>query len=161
MSDLDKDLLEIKKAIVKAIEVKFHRIGGAVDAAARERAESQGIRDRGDFIDSIGYLVSTSAKTIILVVQSNTKHAPFVLGGKVPSGIKEKVDGEDPIKAWVERKNLSWVDKNDKPMTVDQMTYLVRRKIYEKGIPARNVFMEVFKEKESWILNELKTIWSF
>ena len=91
---------------------------------------------------------------MVLRVGSNVKHEPFVLGGKVPSGTPIA-----PLLAWVERKHLSWTDKETgKALTVSQIAYLIRGKIKREGIAARNVFAQVVANREQWIYNQLNDI---
>ena len=100
------------------------------------------------------YEVEVGSSSIALIVGSNVPHEPFVLGGKAPSWTPL-----EPLKAWVERKNLSWVDKKSgKALTIEQMAYMIRAKIKREGIPARNVFAEVIKNRESWIFQQLDSI---
>ncbi len=91
---------------------------------------------------------------MILRVGSNVRHEPFVLGGKVPSWTPIA-----PLIAWVERKHLSWTDKEaGKLLTVAEIAYLIRGKIKLEGIAARNVFASVISNREQWIYQQLNDI---
>ena len=63
-----------------------------------------------------------------------------------------------PLKEWVERKRLSWLDKKGKPLDYEQIVYMIRAKIKREGIPARNVFAEVIKNKQQWIYEQLDSM---
>ncbi len=79
---------------------------------------------------------------------------PFVLGGKVPSWTPIA-----PLIAWVERKHLSWTDKETgKALTIAEIAYLIRGKIKREGIAARNVFASVIANREQWIYQQLNDI---
>jgi hypothetical protein len=145
---------EIYRAIYTALETTMHAIGNTISDDARQEAYKQGIRDRGDFEDNIDYDLTTSPTKMKLRFGSNVKHEQYVLGGKVPSWTPLK-----PLKAWVERKNLDWVDKGTGiAFTIDQMAFMIRGAIKRRGIKARNVFAEVMKNKEKWIFQQLNNI---
>ncbi|MFA5666040.1 MAG: hypothetical protein WC944_03510 [Candidatus Cloacimonadaceae bacterium] len=150
----DELMREIYLAIYAALESRLHLIGSVIDAESRKEILSQQIYDKGDFYGNTGYLVETSPDAMILRVGSNVKHEPFVLGGKVPSWTPIA-----PLIAWVERKHLSWTDKETgKLLTVAEIAYLIRGKIKREGIAARNVFAEVIANREQWIYQQLNSI---
>ncbi len=147
-------MIEIYRAIYTALESRLHLIGSVVDAESRREILAQQIYDKGDFYGNTGYLVETSPSAMILRVGSNVKHEPFVLGGKVPSWTPIA-----PLIAWVERKHLSWTDKETgKALTVAEIAYLIRGKIKREGIAARNVFAQVIANREQWIYQQLNDI---
>ena len=147
-------MIEIYRAIYTALESRLHLIGSVVDAESRREILAQQIYDKGDFYGNTGYLVETSPSAMILRVGSNVKHEPFVLGGKVPSWTPIA-----PLIAWVERKHLSWTDKETgKALTVARIAYLIRGKIKREGIVARNVFAQVIANREQWIYQRLNDI---
>jgi hypothetical protein len=147
-------MIEIYRAIYTALESRLHLIGSVVDAESRREILAQQIYDKGDFYGNTGYLVETSPSAMILRVGSNVKHEPFVLGGKVPSWTPIA-----PLIAWVERKHLSWTDKETgKALTVARIAYLIRGKIKREGIVARNVFAQVIANREQWIYQQLNDI---
>jgi len=151
---LDDVMVEVYRAIYSALESRLHLIGSVIDAESRKEILSQQIYDKGDFYGNTGYLVETSPDAMILRVGSNVKHEPFVLGGKVPSWTPIA-----PLIAWVERKHLSWTDKETgKLLTVAEIAYLIRGKIKREGIAARNVFAEVIANREQWIYQQLNSI---
>ena len=144
---------EVIKAIYAILNQRMHRIGNKLLNEAKDKILSQ-IYDKGDFYAFTAYIVTNKSNSIHLQIGSNVKHEPFVLGGKVPSWTPFA-----PIKAWVERKGLSWVDrKTGKALSVDQMAWMVIHKIKQKGIPARNVFAEVLSEHKSWIISQFDNI---
>ena len=150
----DELMREIYLAIYAALESRLHLIGSVIDADSRKEILAQQIYDKGDFYGNTGYLVETSPDAMILRVGSNVKHEPFVLGGKVPSWTPIA-----PLIAWVERKHLSWTDKETgKLLTVAEIAYLIRGKIKREGIAARNVFAEVIANREQWIYQQLNSI---
>ncbi len=150
----DELMREIYLAIYAALESRLHLIGSVIDAESRKEILAQQIYDKGDFYGNTGYLVETSPDAMILRVGSNVKHEPFVLGGKVPSWTPIA-----PLIAWVERKHLSWTDKETgKLLTVAEIAYLIRGKIKREGIAARNVFAEVIANREQWIYQQLNDI---
>ena len=147
-------MIEIYRAIYAALESRLHLIGSVIDADARKEILAQQIYDKGDFYGNTGYLVETTDTAMILRVGSNVKHEPFVLGGKVPSWTPIA-----PLIAWVERKHLSWTDKETgKALTVAEIAYLIRGKIKQKGIAARNVFAQIIANREQWIYQQLNSI---
>ncbi len=150
----DELMREIYLAIFTALESRLHLIGSVIDADARKEILAQQIYDKGDFYGNTGYLIETSPEGMILKVGSNVKHEPFVLGGKVPSWTPIA-----PLIAWVERKHLSWTDKETgKALTVAEIAYLIRGKIKREGIVARNVFASVITNREQWIYQQLNDI---
>ena len=150
----DELLRKIYRAIYAALESRLHLIGSVVDADARKDILAQQIYDKGDFYGNTGYLIETSPLAMILRVGSNVKHEPFVLGGKVPSWTPIA-----PLLAWVERKHLSWTDKETgKALSIAEIAYLIRGKIKKEGIAARNVFASVIANREQWIYQQLKDI---
>ena len=147
-------MIEIYRAIYASLESRLHLIGSVLDAESRKEILARQIYDKGDFYGNTGYLVETSPDAMILRVGSNVKHEPFVLGGKVPSWTPIA-----PLIAWVERKHLSWTDKETgKLLTVAEIAYLIRGKIKREGIAARNVFAEVIANREQWIYQQLNSI---
>ena len=150
----DELMREIYLAIYAALESRLHLIGSVIDAESRKEILAQQIYDKGDFYGNTGYLVETSPDAMILRVGSNVRHEPFVLGGKVPSWTPIA-----PLIAWVERKHLSWTDKETgKLLTVAEIAYLIRGKIKREGIAARNVFAEIIANREQWIYQQLNSI---
>lgn len=145
---------EIYQSIVAQLEQRVHLIGNRIVKDAMELAESENIRDRGDFIDSINYIVRSLPDGFLLNVGSRVRHAQYVLGGKVPSWTPIA-----PLISWVERKGISWVDrKTGKLLSVEQMAYAIRGKIKREGIPARNIFKTVINELDSWITEQIDSI---
>lgn len=159
MSQEEMVLEEIYRAIINAIEAKLYKIGSVIDAdAGREmmrpnRYGGKYIYDKGDFYNNAGYLVNMERDGMTLRVGSNVAHEPYVLGGKVPSWTPIA-----PLKAWVERKGLAWVDKGGKPLTTMQMAFMIQAKIKAIGIEARNVYATVIQNREEWIEKELNSI---
>ncbi len=145
---------EILRAIFKAIESRLHRIGSVIEGEARRLILQQNIKDKGDFLQNTGYAIQIGSNSIDLAVGSNVPHEQYVLGGKVPSWTPI-----EPLKAWVERKGLAWVDKKtEKQLSIEQMAFMIRSKIKREGIPERNVFAVVIKNKQQWIYNQLDSI---
>ncbi|MDP3115463.1 MAG: hypothetical protein Q8M98_11945 [Candidatus Cloacimonadaceae bacterium] len=150
----DELMIEIYRAIYTALESRLHLIGSVIDADSRKEILVKQIYDKGDFYGNTGYLVETQPSSMILRVGSNVKHEPFVLGGKVPSWTPIA-----PLIAWVERKHLSWTDKETgKQLTIAEIAYLIRGKIKREGIAARNVFSEVITKREQWIYRQFNSI---
>lgn len=150
----DQLMRDIYQAIYAALESRVYLIGSMIDADARREIIAQKIYDKGDFYDNAGYLVENQPGALVLRVGSNVRHEPFVLGGKVPSWTPIA-----PLKAWVERKGLAWTDKKSgKLLTIEQMAYMIRGKIKREGIPARNVYETVIKNREAWIYEQLDSI---
>ncbi|PKN77805.1 MAG: hypothetical protein CVU48_10320 [Candidatus Cloacimonetes bacterium HGW-Cloacimonetes-1] len=150
----DELMRDIYLAIYTALESRLHLIGSVLDAESRKEIRAQQIYDKGDFYGNTGYLVETSPDAMILRVGSNVRHEPFILGGKVPSWTPIA-----PLIAWVERKHLSWTDKETgKLLTVAEIAYLIRGKIKREGIQAHNVFAEVITKREQWIYQQFNSI---
>ena len=151
---LDEVMVEVYRAIYSALESRLHLIGSVIDAESRKEILAQQIYDKGDFYGNTSYLLQTTDTAMILRVGSNVRHEPFVLGGKVPSWTPIS-----PLIAWVERKHLSWTDKETgKALTVAEIAYLIRGKIKREGIAARNVFAQVIANREQWIYQQLNDI---
>lgn len=151
---LDEVMVEVYRAIYSALESRLHLIGSVIDAESRKEILAQQIYDKGDFYGNTSYLLQTTDTAMILRVGSNVRHEPFVLGGKVPSWTPIS-----PLIAWVERKHLSWTDKETgKAQTVAGIAYLIRGKIKREGIAARNVFVSVIANREQWIYQQLNDI---
>ncbi len=150
----DEVMVEVYRAIYAALESRLHLIGSVIDTESRKEILAQQIYDKGDFYGNTGYLLQTTDTAMILRVGSNVKHEPYVLGGKVPSWTPIA-----PLIAWVERKHLSWTDKETgKALTVAEIAYLIRGKIKREGITARNVFASVIANREQWIFQQLNDI---
>ncbi|MDD2718798.1 MAG: hypothetical protein PHQ29_04815 [Candidatus Cloacimonetes bacterium] len=153
-NNLDEIMVEDYRAIFSALESRLHLIGSVIDAESRKEILAQQIYDKGDFYGNTGYLLQTTDTAMILRVGSNVKHEPFILGGKVPSWTPIA-----PLIAWVERKHLSWTDKETgKALTIAEIAYLIRGKIKREGIAARNVFASVIANREQWIYQQLNDI---
>ncbi len=153
-NNLDEIMVEDYRAIFSALESRLHLIGSVIDAESRKEILTQQIYDKGDFYGNTGYLLQTTDTAMILRVGSNVRHEPFVLGGKVPSWTPIA-----PLIAWVERKSLSWTDKETgKALPVAEIAYLIRGKIKREGIAARNVFASVIANREQWIYQQLNDI---
>ncbi len=151
---LDEIMVEVYRAIYSALESRLHLIGSVIDAESRREILAQQIYDKGDFYGNTGYLLQTTDTAMILRVGSNVKHEPFVLGGKVPSWTPIA-----PLKSWVERKGLSWTDKQSgRLLTVDQIAHMIQAKIKREGTQARNVFAQVIANREQWIYQQLNSI---
>ena len=147
-------MAEIYRAIYKALESKMHLIGSVIDRDARREILEQKIYDKGDFYKNAGYTVESDRAEMTLSVGSNVKHEPFVLGGKVPSGMPI-----EPLIEWVERKKLAWVDKKSgEQLKVEQIAKLIWWKIKKKGIAGRNVYETVIQNREQWIFEQLNSI---
>lgn len=150
----DQLMRDIYQAIFAALESRVYLIGSMIDADARREIIAQKIYDKGDFYDNAGYLVENQPGALVLRVGSNVRHEPFVLGGKVPSWTPIA-----PLKTWVERKGLAWTDKKSgKLLTIEQTAYMIRGKIKREGIPGRNVYETVIKNREAWIYEQLDSI---
>jgi hypothetical protein len=152
---MDKELmLDVYRAILTALDSRLHLIGSVLDGDARRLTLERGIYDKGDFHGNMGYVVTVEDDGVTLHVGSNVRHEPFVLGGKVPSWTPLA-----PLKAWVERKHLAWTDRETgKELTVTQMAYMIRGKIKREGIPERNIYEEILRNREQWILRQLNDI---
>lgn len=143
----------VYKEIISKYMLKMEALGEALEGKIAERIAHYTpypIYDTGEFYRQLTHNVKHAGNYITLRLWSNAKHSKFVLGGKVPSWTPIA-----PLKAWVQRKRLSWVDKKGAKMTVDQMAYMIQRKIKKYGIKERNVLAEIFKENEGWIRAKL------
>lgn len=136
------------------IEKALHEIGSVLVGDAKRIILDRGIKDKGDFYRNTAYKVSGTLNTgMRLFFGSNVKHEPYVLGGKEPSWTPLA-----PIVGWVQRKGLSWTDKQGNLLSVEQMAWMIIRKIKREGIPARNIFAEIIKDRNSYIIKRLKMI---
>lgn len=145
---------EIYSAILAALESRLHLIGSVIEADARRETHARQIYDKGDFYQALSYLVSTDSLGLLLRVGSRVPHEPYVLGGKVPSWTPIA-----PLIAWVQRKNLAWVDRESgAPLSVSQMAHMIQAAISQRGIPARNVFQTVIDNRAKWIYDQLNSI---
>ncbi len=145
---------EILRAIYSAIESKLHLVGSVIEGKTRRLILEKNIKDRGDFYQNTSYAVSFNSSSIDLIVGSNVPHEQYVLGGKVPS-----LTPIQPLKDWVARKGLDWVDKKTgEQLTIENIAYMIRAKIKREGVPERNVFAEVIQNQEKWIFSQLDSI---
>jgi len=136
------------------IEKALHAIGSTLVKDAKQIILDKNIKDRGDFYRNTAYVVSGSIESRMkLQFGSNVSHEPYVLGGKEPSWTPLA-----PIVGWVERKGLSWTSKQGNVLTVEQMAWMIIRKIKREGIAARNIFADILKDRESFIIGRLKMI---
>lgn len=136
---------EIVSKYMRKMEMLGERLEGKI-AEKIAHYEPTPIYDTGEFYRKLTHSVKHECDTITLRLWSNAPHSKYVLGGKVPSWTPIA-----PLKTWVERKGLSWLDSRGKEMTTEQMAFLIQRKIRRYGIKERNVLAEVFKENEGWI----------
>jgi hypothetical protein len=154
---------EIFRAILDVIESTLHRIGSVINGEARKamlaEVTTNGqthkyIYDKGDMFRNATYVVVRTETGLSLKVGSNVKHESFVLGGKVPSWTPL-----DPLKSWVERKGLTWTDKQSgKALSIDSIAYIIRRKIKREGIAARDIYTTIFTNRQSWIIDQLEHV---
>ncbi len=150
----DAQLEAIRQAFLAELEKPLHQIGTIVSQDAKQAVLDKGIKDKGDFYRNLDYLVVKRAAGLGVVVGSRVRHEPYVLGGKVPSWAPFK-----KLKSWVERKNLNWTDrKTGKELTVDQMAGMIQSKIRREGIKARNIYIDILKKRENWIMNLLDNL---
>ena len=154
----EENIMEgIHKAIFAALANKVQHIGNVLAKDSRELATKLDIRAFDDFYEGIDAIVEASQKMISLILGSDVAHEPYVLGGKAPSWTPIK-----PLIAWVEKKALSWVDKEtNEPLSVKQMAYMIRAKIKREGShwsEGRNIFKMVFEKREEWIYKELDNL---
>lgn len=148
------DAMAVYEAIIAALDSRFHLIGSVIEGEARKEAMRLNIKDRGDFIQALGYVVQRESDGLNLIVGSNVPHEPYVLGGKVPSWTPF-----EPIKGWVERRGLSWTDKETgRALTVAEMAWMIIHTIRKRGIPARNIFATVIDNREKWIFEQLDNL---
>jgi len=154
MDNIENIISEVYRAINAALESKLHLIGSVLTGEAKGEIIDQDIRDKEDFYRNTEYRVNQFKNGMNLGIGSNVAHEPYVLGGKVPSWTPFA-----PIKAWVERKGLNWVDKKSgKQLTIDEIAWLIIRKIKRDGIKPRNVFAQVIENREQWIYEQFNNI---
>ena len=73
---------------------------------------------------------------------SPSKGSPFRFG----SGTGKKGGLTDGISRWVKAKRFQFRTEDGRFMSYQSMTYLISRKIYNKGIPAKKFFTRSFNE---------------
>ena len=73
---------------------------------------------------------------------SPSKTSPFKFG----SGTGKKDGLTNAISQWVKSKRFQFRTEDGKFMSYQSMTYLISRKIYNKGIPAKKFFTRSFDE---------------
>lgn len=152
---------EIFEQLKGRVILKMERLGEFLEGKIAEEISNIPIYDKGNFLNKLTHGVTHTQKTVSLRIWSSAKHAKFVLGGKVPSGVPKA-----PIKEWVVRKiskSPSFARKFSDPKTgkrlpVDSIVFLIMRKIRREGIKERNVFQNVVKEYLNYIERELKSI---
>lgn len=138
--------------IISKFGNRLEMIGEVLEGKIAERVANLPIYDKGEFYRKLTHQVISTDKELTLKFWSTAPHAPFVLGGKVPSWTPYA-----PLKSWVERKvrtSGSFVSKfsdNGKLMPIDSITWLIRSKIRREGIKERNVIMDVIKDELNWI----------
>ena len=143
----------IYQAMYAALESRLHLIGSVITADANRETIAQNIRDKGDFYNALGYVLTPLKDGFTLNVGSNVAHEPYVLGGKVPSWTPIA-----PLISWVERKNLAWTDKDGNKLSIETMAYMIRAKIKREGIAPRNIFETIIKNREAWIYSQLDSL---
>lgn len=154
MTEIESEFAEVRRGIIAVLESRLELIVHEMVKDAKRLILEREIRDKGDFYRNTDRHIAITDTDAILTIGSNVAHEPFVLGGKVPSWTPL-----EPIKAWVERKKLAWVDKKTKKeMTVEEIAQRIIYKIKAQGIPARNVFAEVVKNRQDWVLSQINTI---
>jgi hypothetical protein len=140
---------EVKTDTMQRLEAIAETLEGKI--AQRVSNYSPGaIYHTGEFLNKLTHSVVDDGSDFIVQIWSDAPHSRYVLGGKVPSWTPIK-----PLISWVEKKNLSWVDKSGKRLTAIQMAYMIRNKIKRDGITERNVFREVLEDELSWIEQQL------
>ena len=144
------EMNNIKQAIIKKVITNLNLVGVKVSSAAKKEALDRAY-DKGDFYRNIGYKVNNLNTELKLIVGSNVKHEPYVIGGKKPSWTPFV-----PIKSWVERKGLSWIDDIGNEMTIDQIAWAVIGKIKREGIEPRKIFKEILDADKAWILKTIR-----
>jgi len=146
--------MDIWNQIYNEIEKALYEIGATVEGDAKRMILDRDIRDKGDFYRNTGYLVSGDlSSSMRLQVGSKVKHEPYVLGGKLPSWTPYA-----PILGWVQRKGLNWTDKRGRLLEPKQIAWMVIGKIKREGIPARNIFEEILKDRNAYITKRLQNI---
>lgn len=140
---------EVKGELMTRLEAIAEVLEGKV-AKKISHYKPYAIRDTGEFLNRLTHRVKEEKDYITLTVWSDTPHAKYVLGGKVPSYTPLA-----PLEAWVIRKRLAWTDKKGNTLTALQMAYMIRNKIKREGIKERNVMQEVIKEEIGWIEKQL------
>jgi len=139
------EVMERLEAIAEVLEGKIaHRISNY---------QPYPIYYTGEFLNKLQHNVTEDGNDIVMQIWSHTPHAKFVLGGMVPQWV-----ALDPLVKWVERKRLSWVDKQGKKLTAIQMATIIQLKIKRVGVKERNVFREILEEEMSWIEEQLSNI---
>lgn len=145
---------EVYRALFAALEGKLHLVGSVVMGDAKEAIIEQNIKDQGDFYRNADYRVARIPNALQLTVGSNVAHEPYVLGGKVPSWTPF-----EPIKSWVERHEGYFEFKsNNKEKEIDSIAWAIIHKIKREGIPGRNVFAEVMKNRKKWIYEQFTNL---
>jgi len=148
MSDL---VTEIRAEIKQRLEDVAERIKNRVEQKI-VNYKPYPIRDTRAFLDALTYQVIDDGDYIIIKLWSNVPYTRHILGGSVYGA---KMPPLAPIEAWVKRRQLSWVDKKNNPMSPKQMAFIIQKKIHKNGIKPRHVFAEVINEDmgkiEQWI----------
>ncbi len=145
---------DIWSLIYNEITKALHEIGSTLVKDAKRVILDKEIKDKGDFYRNTTYIVSGNLdKGMRLQYGSNVAHEPYVLGGKEPSWTPLA-----PIVGWVQRRGLSWTDKQGNLLTIEQMARMIIHKIKREGIAARNVFADILKDRNSYIMRRLKAI---
>jgi hypothetical protein len=146
--------MDIWLKIYNELEKALNEIGSVLVGDAKRMILDKNIKDRGDFYRNTTYVIKGNlSRGMSLRVGSNVKHEPYVLGGKEPSWTPFA-----PILGWVQRKGLSWTDKRGNIMKPEQMAWAIIHKIKREGIPARNIFADILKDRKSYVLQRLQRI---
>lgn len=143
---------EQKAEIMHRLEIIAETIEGKI-AHRISNYQPYPIYDRGEFLNKLQHRVTEVDDDIVVNIWSDTPHTKYVLGGVVPQWVPIK-----PLIAWVERKKLSWVDKDNNKLTALQIAHIVQLKIKRKGVKERHVFREILEEEMSWIENQIAKI---
>lgn len=149
---------EIRQAVINSFILKLEKIGTFLEGKIAEEIARIPIYDKGDFANKLTYNVRPTKSTITLKIFSESKHAKYVLGGKVPSWTPKA-----PLVSWVKRKiskspsfARKFSTKSGELMPIDSIVYLIRSKIRREGIKERNVIQDTVKKYIDYVNNELR-----
>ena len=108
----------------------------------REKIVAENAVATGDLLNSIGFEIEEDADGLFTLYLTHADYFHYVNENTVPHW-----PPREPILRWVEDKPLQpYPDANGKLPTVDQLTFLVSRKIAEEGTQGHYFFESVLND---------------
>ena len=111
----------------------------------KDNLKSDDARASGDLINSVQWILEANKGTYIVSL-SLAEYWKYVEYGRKPGG---KFPPFNKIKEWIKIKPILPQPYNGKLPTINQLTYLISRKIAAEGIKPRNLLSKTLEEINS------------